>query len=113
MTQVPFTEAVSKLLVNARKPNGTVDPIALQTLLAFSDNELTAIKNCYRQMSHGDNLAKQVEQAAKKGHPALEHLSDRLAFLSRKDEEMLSGLRGALHCFTYTLKASETPHGNK
>ena len=116
MTQVDFTEAVTRQLIRSRQPDGVIPADALRVLIDLTDKELIAIRNCYRintrvkeQPGGGDDLRVQVERAAAENDdPLFAKLHERMTFICRNDRQMEAGLRGALHCLSFALKHKTT-----
>lgn len=112
MSKLNFPEGITKELIESTYGDGSISPVVLKLLARYTDKELTAVRNCYRIMTGGskaigggENLGSKVEMAAiSTGDPDLQRLNERLAFLSRNDQQMEAGLRGAFHCISYALK---------
>ena len=111
MSDVRVIERVTSNLIEAMRPDGSIDPKVLMQISEYNDQELNSIRNCYRVMTGGakalgagGNLLVHAQSAAKEtGDQKLQILAARLAFLSRNDKKLEGGLLGALHCYAYAL----------
>ncbi|NMC62399.1 MAG: hypothetical protein GYA55_04455 [SAR324 cluster bacterium] len=112
MTDLRFIETITQDLISAIGEDGFIAPEHLKKLSHYSEQELKSIRNCYRVMTakikaipRGDELLHQVLSAAENTKdPDLLSLVKKLSHIGRNDKEIKMGLRGALHCFSHSLR---------